>query len=141
MRQQQNYIIKKNGAIKGGTASYSVDFETGEIKYDASAIGGFLFFTKTYAFSGTYKVDPELLKSANLRESGELRIETLKFFVTSVHPNHVEVDLEVEGKDMKGEAIIDTSQEFVKVDSMLALARVAGFEITLDVVEAKPMVG
>ena len=137
MTQRQSFAILPNGKIKGGTASYQVDTETGVIEYSAQVRAGFWFFEKTLKFDGTFTVDPETLRSENYTQIGDGdQVGILDMVVSGIiRPGLVRVGLVVLNKPMRGVALVDIESEFIKPVSLRAEATVSSFDIILELAE------
>jgi hypothetical protein len=132
MTQQQAFQVLPVGLIKGGEASYMADLDTGNIQYYANVVAGALFFSKTYNYSGSYKVNPNLFLSSQLSEVGSVVvIGNLQFTVVKVVGNTAMVSIQVIGQSMNGTAICDLSQKTFSICSFDADAKIGIFDITL----------
>lgn len=133
MKQTESYIVKPVGSIKGGDATYTADFETGDIAYSGKVLAKVLFFSKTVPFSGIYKVGVDELKSKTLSTVGNvLKIETVAFKVVSITDNIAAVDVSIDGKEASGRAYFDISADFLKLVGLSANVSYSGLTFTIN---------
>lgn len=119
--QIQNLSVLSNGVVKGGSASYQADLDTGLIHFQAAVDVGFLFITKRIQTDpgASYKVDPSMLLSKNLEKIGDkITVGPAQFsFLTADTAGNTTVSVSI-GDTVSGEAEIDTSSEFIKINSI-----------------------
>lgn len=137
MIQNQHYIIKPSGIVKGGTAQYTLDTDKAAVEYQAEITVGFLFVTKTYKKSGTYALLPKDLLSENLRTPGRvIMIQNVRFTVLKVDTlNRSVVAVEVLGERMSGTATFGTAKQYAELFSLNAKATVSGVNVNLALTE------
>lgn len=133
MTQIQNFSVKPKGLVKGGTASYEANLNTGVIKYDAAVkVGLTSWMSHTYTFSGQYCVSPEILLSSSAKGVGmELFIGNVSFKVLSTTPQTALVSMEIAGQPMRGTALLDISGQYLRVIQMDAVVTVIGKDLEL----------
>lgn len=132
MIQSQSFAIQKNGVVKGGSASYTADLETGIIEYGVILQVGVLFFTKTYKTSGQYKVDPNILKSENWKTSGtKVSVGLLDCTVTSVAVNLSQIDMLIQSQNVKGQGVISTLGDYILANSATFSGSTLGITATV----------
>lgn len=122
MIKTQNFVVKPNGSVKGGSASYSVDTVTGEINYAGQISVGVWFFSKNVSVQNKYTVDPSLLDSDALKKQGDtITLGNVVFTALSVNPGYTVVTLRVTGQSMTGTIILDTSGLIVGISKVNAV--------------------
>lgn len=125
MKQTQNFTIRPNGAVKGGSASYAFDTDSGEIDYEVEATVGIWPFSKTKTFSGKYTSTHSQALSENFSKQGDVsQIGPLSLQVELVIPGGADLNLKIAGRPENGTAVIDTSSKFIRVKQLVALVSV-----------------
>lgn len=128
MLQTQSFRARSQGAIRSGSAHYSLDTITGKIRFDATVTGGVLFITKTASVPPTdYQVDPKDLVSENFRLVGaQLHIGPVTFTVIHIDQSagSATVSIAIAGKDVRGTALIRTSGPLISIRNVVATTSV-----------------
>jgi len=117
MTQTQNFIIKKIGLVRGGTASYTFNEEYRTIKYSASInIGINWFISKTYEKSGIYVVNPDDLLSIQFQKRGDsITVGPVTFTALRVDPAICVLSITIEGQDITGTVTMDKTHMYMSV--------------------------
>lgn len=134
--QFKKLVFLPSDHIAGGYVSYNLDDKTGIITYqgelDASVV-----IAKQIPFSGTEKVDPSELLSANLKVGQEFKVGAVSLKVASIANGKGVADvIYVDGMvNAKGQAALDMSQPVLSVEEMSATGTVKygwfSFDVTL----------
>lgn len=130
MIQSQKFSVSKSGVVRGGDASYSADLDTGMIDYSYS-------IKKPWPLSpiegsSRYLADPQELLSSFFKKSGDkLTIGPVTFTATTIVPGETDVEIAIEGLNMTGSAVLDTSGTYFKILKINASGSMYGFSINL----------
>lgn len=128
--------------IQHGYLNYTLNTNTGQFHYQGEIVAKKFFFTKVVPLEGTEQVDPELLRSHNVKvgkvvDLPPFRLEVKKLGKTYEGKSEAFCDLELGGEfQFTGTALLDISEEFLAIKSLRAKGTVYGYEVNLNVVEA-----
>ena len=142
MIQLQNFTVQETSSVKGGSASYTVDSDTGKLSYGADVIAkippALFHLTKEEKANGDYTVDPSVLKSGYLQKPGDsFRVGSVSFVAQEVTPGSTSVELS--GPGFSGTGILDTTGEIVKVRRLEAKVSVG--PLSFDVIAVPVALG
>jgi len=130
MIQSQKFSISKSGVVRGGEASYSADTDTGEINYNYEIDKPWPLSPITGA--DKYSANPQELLSSFFKNVGDkLTIGPVTFTATVIVPGETDVSITIEGKNIQGSAVLDTSGTYFKIRSLTATGSVYGFTVNL----------
>jgi hypothetical protein len=139
MQQIQNFVIKPNGKVQGGRASYQVDSVSGEILFSAEITVKVFFIKRTEKQTGKYVVDPRLLKpSALAKLDDQVKLGAVTFKVQDVDSVTAKVGVIIDGQDIRGYAVVDRQGEIIKVTRLFAEGKVGPLSLTVEALEEKP---
>lgn len=118
-------VIKPNAHINGGFLSYNADDQTGVITYQGE-LDAVIGISKALPFSGTTKVDPSELLSANIKVGQTLNLPGFNLKIVSIDAAKATADVSYEngGIVAKGSAIIDLSEKTISIKSIHATGTV-----------------
>lgn len=133
MLRGMQFNIEKDGLVRGGTAFYHADVDTGVIKYQAAIKVGISFFTKTYETEGRYVVDPKLLLCETMNEAGErVQLGNVEFVVVqNIDGVRSLVNVRVLDQDISGLATVSLVGKTIELLSLDATAKVYGMSLSL----------
>lgn len=135
----QTLSITPNGLIRGGEVDYSADPVTGLTQYHYLVN---LPLWQKQEKKDFYSVPPQDLLSTVFQKVGdELKFGPLTFTATSVAPGETDVNLELPGilTPGKSSAKIDTTGQYIKVKSLLALGSYSGVGFTALLTPTAPL--
>lgn len=121
--------IQPDGSlVSGGYASYTLDPAQGHISFQGTFIAHYFFSDHTFPFSGVYAVDPELLKSKNVKVGERIAFGNVTIEVTGVWEKTATAHVVVEGK-VKAEGTVELSLagDTIEVVSIEATGKAFGF--------------
>jgi hypothetical protein len=125
--------LAPNGPLKYGYASYSVDPETGTVVYEAMIHVQEFIFSKDFATKGPYKIDPALLKSANLQVGQSMTFGALTLTVSKIENGVAQCDLMIsQPLQMTGKAFFSVAGENLELIEVQAAGTAYGFNIQAD---------
>jgi hypothetical protein len=131
----QKFTVQQNGLVKGGIVSYLLDPVSGSVQYKGSIVVGKWFVSKTYESSGTYHVDPKLLKASAVTPGTVVRVGALTIAVTSLVEGLATAALSLFGPTkLSGTAILITNDPsgVVQVGSVDSQVTAFGFNLTVN---------
>jgi hypothetical protein len=132
----KKFVVVPHGVIQSGFLNYSLDGEKGIIVYDGSVRVSALFFSKDYPLKGPYKVDPDMLRSSNVKEGQKFDFGPFKIAVTDVANGHASADIVIDELGISGRAEFDLSGEFVSLSFLEGHGTVYGFDLLLELTPA-----
>lgn len=124
------FKILPEGLIKSGTAGYELSNDLHEIDYHIEAKVGWLFFTKTLSYLGTYEVDPNLLLSETFKLGEKKVIGNITFQVAATTKDSALVVFDGPSK-LRGSAKLDTSEKVAVIQTLTATLEAAGRDVKL----------
>jgi len=137
----QSFDIKENGQVKGGSLSYVYDPTIGKATYQGNIRVQVVWPVTINKSIGplSYPIDPGLLLSAKYRNIGDTASAGgLVFRVFKVLPSQVGITITVPGQSHQWTALIDTSQEYISVIWLLAVANISLLTLTIEADEVTP---
>lgn len=119
---QQNFNVVPHGLIQEGSVSISADTETGAISEQSKVRVGLGFFAKEFASEDHLKIDPKYLRSANIKEGMSLLFGPVTIKVTGVESKRALASVLVQNEvvNLRGEAVINLTEEFIYLDHVKA---------------------
>lgn len=121
--QSQSFEIRQNGSVKSGTFRYTLTHDN-KIIYSGHIVIGAWFFTKAEDTSGTYEVDPGLLMSGNFLVGKQFKIGPVNFSVDGFAEGYRTVGISVDGQNLSGVVLIDTTSPMIKIKKLTTQVRV-----------------
>jgi len=136
----QNFSVKPQGYLQGGTVSYSIDTLSGIVQYQYDITAKLVFFTKEFKDSGFSRCDPKQLLSASIVEGEVLNIGPVAAKIVRVDKvaNQATCQLTIESDQVHeaGQVIFDLSNQYVKIIDVKEVGKVVGFEVDLELIPA-----
>jgi len=136
----QKFNVVPQGYIQKGSVGFSANTVTGEITADEDILAGVFIFTKTIQESGSYKIDPSMLLSANIKIGMKLVAGPLSVTVISVVNNvatlHVVIDDAADEIQMTGSAHLDLESEYWEITDVVVTGQADGYGVTIQLESA-----
>ena len=126
----QKFKILPDGLVKSGTASYEVSNDLTKIDYHIEAKVGWLFFTKTLSYLGTYDIDPELLRSETFKPGTTKVVGGIVFNVVSIG-KEIAILAFNGPSNLVGSARINVTENIAIIESITAKLTAAGRNVKL----------
>jgi hypothetical protein len=129
--------IKPNGMISGGHLEYSVNDQTGVIKFTGEITVHMLFFSKTFPLNGQVQVDPHLILSAQVKPGLSYHSGPVKIDVISLHDHNkavANVSIKNDTVDAGGGITLDLSAKDISIVSGNLSGTVQGHNVQLQLV-------
>ena len=125
--------VEKSGSVKSGYIDYNIDEETGDIYYRAKVKLKIGWFGKTLEKNGTYKIDPDKLKSVHYDEKDESMDLGHGTHVRVIAANHGISLLSVISKQYNGtgEVELDISKPVISIRRMNVNVSYMGMSFTV----------
>lgn len=136
----QNFKVTPKGIIKNGKLQLAVDPSSGDVAYVGSVTAGWWLFTKTIPLSGTYKIDPALLLSANCKPGKVINLGLFSLTVTSLNAQMKSASCNVKltgDNPMHGSALLGLGYPQIRISSIDVTGKVSGYDVHL-VIKAVP---
>lgn len=130
----QTLIVVPQGLIESGTATLKCDTKSGIIDFSETIVAGIGPFNETYTESGEISIDPKYLLPENIVLGLKMSIGPVALEVTSVVGKLASVSVVVNSPkmQMKGDAQIDLSQDYIFVRHVLLSGPIKGTKVTLE---------
>lgn len=119
---QNTLQVIPHGLIQSGTVILRVDETTGLIDFSDTLVVGWSIFTKTLQNQQSIKIDPNHLKSANIKVGMTMTIGAVKLEVLSVSQFQAEVSCTYkdDDNDFTGNVTLDLEEEYFSVMHLIA---------------------
>lgn len=126
--------VVPQGLIEGGSADITADPQTGVVTYSGTIDAGIGWFVKHFSDNGNLKLDPALLKSANLKLGQEFTFPAVHIQIVSLAEKSAAANVTISSSDknFKGVAELDLSSEFWSIKHIVMSGTVSNEAVTLE---------
>lgn len=129
----QTLSVVPQGLIEGGSVSLQAD-DAGVITFSGSVVAGIGWFSRTFADSGSLKIDPSLLLCKNLKAGQVFEFPGVEITIKSVAVFGGYADIKItEGTDaLTGTAMLDLSHDDLMFKHILLSGTADGHDVTIE---------